>query len=824
MVHPPGSPRSGSADSFGRSVYLPRAIGRALSGLCIGAALAQHDAGAPWLWALLVFNALVWPHVAYRWAMRSTSPMHGERRNLLVDSCIGAFWLPVIGFNLLPSVLILSMLTMNNLSVGGSRLFVRGLLAQAAGASIGWLLFGGRLEIAATLPTIIACLPFLVVYPLTMGVVTYRLSKRLTQQKKQLERSEHLYRTTLDMMDAGIVLYDADDRLVLCNRDFRELYGEFLGELTPGRRFEDLLRTTVACGLVPEALGREEEWLRERLQRHASPHDVMLRELPGDRWQRIREQRLPDGSVLAFSTDVTDHVRKERALEQARQEAQRHSEALRKARDEAVAASSAKSAFVANMSHEIRTPLTSIIGFAELLLTPELAPDDKVDAVRTIIRNGRHLLEVINDILDLAKIETGQVEVERIPVELPILLRDLVTLVAGRATEKSLAFSIAPRLPLPAVFASDPVRLKQILLNFCSNAIKFTKRGSVRLEVRYAAEPPLLTFTVCDTGIGMTPVQVSRLFQPFMQADASTTRRFGGTGLGLYLSRQLAGALGAQIRVDSEAGRGSRFHLHLPLDARPADHALLTHEADLHIHERADFAVTSFSVPDLAGRVLLAEDGIDNQRLLAAYLQQAGLDVTVVDNGRDAVDTALRRHFDLILMDVQMPLLDGVAATEALRAAGYRRPIVALTANVMKSDLQRYRDAGCDDVLAKPVERDRFYDVIATLVAVDPAMREAMMDDAGFAHEIAALTAEFRAGLPAHIDAIRAALVRADWDTLRSLIHMLKGTAGSYGYGRLTDLSAEIEAELAAKREKHAQVLCEGLILEARGALLEAAR
>ena len=544
--------------------------------------------------------------------------------------------------------------------------------------------------------------------------------------------------------------------------------------------------------------------------------DLLERRLARERAARKQAESLLEGRSLELY-NLSSELRNLTGLQE--ELIQRRTDELRRARDEAVAASSAKSAFLANMSHEIRTPLTSIIGFAELLLTRDVAADEKEAAVRTIIRNGRHLLDVINDILDLSKIETGQVELERIDIDLPILLRDLVTLVAGRAEEKSLEFAVQPHLPLPARFAGDPVRLKQILLNLCSNAIKFTQRGSVRISVRYQADPPALSFTVSDTGIGMTPEQQSRLFQPFVQADVSTTRRYGGTGLGLYLSNQLAAALGARIRVRSEPGKGSRFQLVLPLPAAvPADE-LLTLEGDLRIYERAEFAISAFAAPDLRGRVLLAEDGVDNQRLLAAYLRQAGLDVTVVGNGRDAVETALRREFELVLMDIQMPVLDGVAATQMLRGAGYSRPIVALTANVMKSDVQRYREIGCDDVLAKPVERERFYQVIAALVgaATQPAGIEG---DDDYAREIAALAAEFRAGLPAQIDRIRAALTRDDWAELKALLHTLKGTAGSYGYGRLTDLSAEVEAELSAGRMERATVLCEGLILDARGALL----
>ncbi|WP_428415853.1 ATP-binding protein [Methylibium sp.] len=493
-------------------------------------------------------------------------------------------------------------------------------------------------------------------------------------------------------------------------------------------------------------------------------------------------------------------------------------EELRRARDEAVAASSAKSAFLANMSHEIRTPLTSIIGFAELLLQPGDGAVDPQESLQTIIRNGRHLLEIISDILDLAKIETQQVDLERIDLPLPVLLRDVTALVSSRAEERSLEFRVLPHLPLPPGLCTDPVRLKQILLNFCSNAIKFTPRGSVTLELRYLPERPALRFSVIDTGIGMTPAQIERLFQPFVQADVSTTRKFGGTGLGLYISSQLATLLGGTLGVQSEPGQGSAFHLELPLAAAVPAAELLTMEGDLVDYGRADFAVTSISIPDLAGRVLLAEDGVDNQRLLTAFLRQAGVTVTVVGNGREAVETALRQDFDLILMDIQMPVMDGIAATKMLRAAGYRRPIIALTANVMKSDIQRYREAGCDHVLAKPVDREVFYEVVARQLLAADALTGGAEDDPDFAREMAALKAAFVAGLPAQIDAIRAALRLEDWPALTSLMHTLKGTAGSYGFGRLTDLAAEVETELRATRPVRAAVMCEGLLLEAVGA------
>jgi signal transduction histidine kinase/HPt (histidine-containing phosphotransfer) domain-containing protein len=493
-------------------------------------------------------------------------------------------------------------------------------------------------------------------------------------------------------------------------------------------------------------------------------------------------------------------------------------EELRRARDEAVAASSAKSAFLANMSHEIRTPLTSIIGFAELLLQPGTSNVDPQESLLTIIRNGRHLLEVIDDILDLAKIETRQVALEQIDLPLPELLRDVRALVAPRAEEKALEFVIEPHLPLPPVLRTDPVRLKQVLLNFLGNAIKFTPRGTVTLALRYLPEKPALRFTVTDTGIGMSGDQLAKLFQPFTQADVSTTRKFGGTGLGLYISGQLATLLDGRIEVASREGQGSTFQLDIAMAAVPPKVELLTSEEDLLDYRHADFVISSIAIPDLSGRVLLAEDGADNQRLLSAYLRQAGLSTVVVGNGRDAVETALRQDFDLVLMDIQMPVMDGVAATSLLRASGYAGPIVALTANVMKSDVQRYMDTGCNDVLAKPVDRDSFYAVVGRYIGMARTKRFEPTDP-DYLREMEELRQAFIAGLPEQIAGLRAALRDDDWATLTHLAHTLKGTAGSYGFGRLTEIASQVEDALRGGHRTRAALECERLILEGTTAL-----
>ncbi len=389
------------------------------------------------------------------------------------------------------------------------------------------------------------------------------------------------------------------------------------------------------------------------------------------------------------------------------------------ARDAAEAANRAKSEFLANMSHEIRTPMTAILGFSEILME-SMTDREQLDAAATVKQNGEHLLQIINDILDLSKIEAGRLEVERMNCSPMQVLSDVASLVRVRAEAKNISLETKCDGPVPERIRSDPTRLRQILINVVSNAVKFTETGSVRVVVRLARStsgPPRLQYDVIDTGIGMNEEQLGKLFQPFSQADSSTTRKFGGTGLGLTISKRLAEALGGDITVTSELAKGSTFSVIVETGSLEGV-ALIENASEAEIPARPASSKEATHRVRLDCRVLLAEDGADNQRLIGFVLHKAGAEVTVAENGQIACDEALAardagKPFDVILMDMQMPVMDGYTATQKLREVDYTGLIIALTAHAMEGDEAKCLAAGCDDYLTKPIDRDRFLATIA---------------------------------------------------------------------------------------------------------------
>ncbi len=403
-------------------------------------------------------------------------------------------------------------------------------------------------------------------------------------------------------------------------------------------------------------------------------------------------------------------------------ERDRSAKELIRAKEEAEASSRAKAQFLANMSHEIRTPMTAILGFADLL-REQAAGTAQAELADTIYRNASYLLKIINDILDLSKIEAGKMQLDVQQVCPFQLLEDVKEMMAASAREKGLELKLQFHTPLPPAIHTDPYRLRQILINLVGNAVKFTTRGSVQMVVQLLKTPsrPMLAVDVIDTGVGIPADKLQAIFQPFVQADSSTTRRFGGTGLGLSISLHLAHLLGGTITVESTPGQGSRFRLEVPVG--PVDLDRLVSSPQRRSAERGDLtrsdAGDSGQSPRLQGHVLLVEDGPDNRRLVAHILTRYGMQVTTATHGQEALELFDRYWqrdqtppFDLVLLDMQMPVMDGYTTAAELRRRGWDGPVVALTAFAMAQDRQKCLQAGCDEYLTKPIDKKK---LLATL-------------------------------------------------------------------------------------------------------------
>jgi signal transduction histidine kinase/CheY-like chemotaxis protein len=564
------------------------------------------------------------------------------------------------------------------------------------------------------------------------------------------QMSEARLRTAIESLDDAFVLYDTDERLVLCNSRYLEFYPLAAPLMVPGARFEDILRESVRRGQQPDVLDRAEDWIAERLAAFRKAEGYTEQRLADGRWLRCSERRTAEGGTAGFRVDIT---------------------ALKLAQERAEAANKAKSQFLANMSHEIRTPMNGVLGMSELLLEATLDEPQRGYA-ETIHRSGTTLLEIINDILDFSKIEAGRLELDHVEFDLHRVADDAMRLFAEMAYRKGLQLTCRVDPAVPARAMGDPLRLRQILTNLIGNAIKFTERGEVTVEIVLdqtgttptsfelpdsGASFAILT-RVRDTGIGMDEATIGRLFQAFSQADVSTNRKYGGTGLGLAISKQLAEKMGGKIGVESVREEGSAFWFTVRLAAAPFNSV----SADSQPKWSKGAVSYSMTMRTLSARVLLVEDNPVNRQLATIMLNQFGCSVTSVVDGADAIKVASEQSFDLILMDCQMPRVDGYTATAAIRereAGGRtkrgdfalaiagpggprqgatRTPIVALTANALEGDRDRCLAAGMDDYLAKPYGKAQLYAMVERWVAKDnPGSRGFKLPESTSAAQVA---------------------------------------------------------------------------------------
>ncbi|WP_332676643.1 ATP-binding protein [Brevundimonas sp.] len=503
-------------------------------------------------------------------------------------------------------------------------------------------------------------------------------------------------REAIDAMPDGMAFYDSDDRLALWNHRYAEVNPELSSNLQVGMTFREILRIGLAEHLYADAVGREEAWIAERLESRKALTTTIEQRIAGDRWLRVSDRRTAAGGIVTVCTDITD--------------LKNHAAALSEARDAAQAASSAKSQFLANMSHEIRTPLNGVIGLAQVMARTELSTGQR-EMLELIQSSGRTLQVLLSDILDLARVESGRLELSEEIFDLGCAVREAARLYESAASEKGLQFFVEIAPEADRWIAGDVVRIKQILTNLVSNAVKFTSTGFVSLTAAPGPDrggAPTLRFSVEDTGIGFDSETRDRLFSRFEQADGAITRKFGGSGLGLAISRDLAEMMGGDLDCESEPGGGSAFILTIPF--RPVEQPAAAGMAVIEAEDGEQPVI----------RVLLADDHPVNRKVVELILAQAPVEVVSVEDGAQAVQACRDGDYDLILMDMQMPVMDGLTATREIRlheaAMGLpRTPIVMLTANALPEHVAMGEAAGADRHLAKPFDAAELLELVVTL-------------------------------------------------------------------------------------------------------------
>lgn len=636
----------------------------------------------------------------------------------------------------------------------------------------------------------------------TLLVTFYDITER-KRMEDSLRENERILRAAIEALDEAFVLYDPEDRLVFCNDKYKAIYALSADVIVPGASFEHIIRTGAERGQYADAVGRVDAWVEERLAAHRNSNFALEQQLEDGRWLRILERRTSDGYIVGFRVDIT---------------------ALKKATEAAEAANLAKSRFLATMSHEIRTPMNGILGMAQLLLQPNLSDAEREDFARTILSSGQTLHTLLNDILDLSKVEAGRLELESISFDPLQIIDDTRALFAESAARKGLSLESSSAVPAGQRYLGDPNRLRQMLANLVGNAVKFTDRGQVSIDVREVqriGSSALLEFGVLDTGIGIPEDKQGVLFQRFSQADTSTTRQYGGSGLGLSIVRNLARLMGGDSGVDSELGQGSHFWFRIRANV------LATGGDSPTLDEKTADASRHGAAGMLSGLVLIVEDNETNRKVIELMLASIGLRCVSVEDGQQGVDAVMRGTApDLILMDIQMPVLDGYAATGLIRRweqehGQSRVPIVALTADAYEEDRQRCIAAGMDDFLTKPIDvnilpitlakwlkRDVSTGDTMTLSGGSPSGESEPEDEVVFDEQrmlgqlggdrtlARTIMRSAAVDLQGNFDQLGRAVAKGDWAVAQRTTHTLKSLAAQVGGTGLAKRMAEVDRRL----------------------------
>jgi len=663
------------------------------------------------------------------------------------------------------------------------------------------------------------------------GMAVIRDITEQKQQQKALAENQKNLRSILNATPVGMMLVDEKFHVLQVNQTIGNMVGrkpEKLLLMMPGNALGCIhcMNGANQCGhSLPCKSCPMRKALGDVFQTRQGQHEVEMemKFLRGGNtetiWLSVNFEPVllhDQQHVLIAMLNITGRKKAEQKTLEAKEQAEQANRQLQTAieranllAEEARAANQTKSIFLANMSHEIRTPMNAIIGFSDLLVQEKLSPE-QAEYANMIRGSAGNLLALLNDILDFSKIEANKLEIEKIDFTLEPFLSEIALLMKPLADKKGLAFAIRTEGSLPAGLHSDPVRIRQCLLNLINNAIKFTETGHVILEVASidAAGTPQIRFSVEDTGIGIAPEHQEAIFEQFSQGDSGTARKFGGTGLGLTITKKLIELLGGRIAVQSKPEEGSVFHITIPVSP-PSNHVIAANRSD---PSGRNGEAEPFRSETFRGRILIAEDNPSNQILIEILLKKIGLSASIAADGLQAVELASRESFELILMDIQMPGKNGLDAARELRARGIQTPIIALTANAMKGDRERCLQAGCNGYLTKPVDRSKLIEALRQYLKplpcgtpddLNPCRPKQSYPVEGDIHSTLDGNPDFREvidtflkDLPRLMNRLTASFEQGNIEQLHQAVHELKGASGSAGYQALMKNAASLEQEV----------------------------